>query len=194
MRLRCNLIGRHKIVRQTIAVVAHLRHCLLVDERSISQQLKREYIDLFLGPLPGANHVPKIMMREARLNAVRCVIGKRQGNRTCRRDRGMVRETRTDLGQLFYKLRRLCGNTLHVAAIARMQQPPGKLVTGLVAVGHHLRALPQHFLGNLELFVHDWRRAFFLCQRQCLFPPGKGQFASDFFCEADSFTVVITHA
>ena len=164
MRLRRNIVRRNEVVRQVTAGLLRCasRHGVLVDQGAICQQLETKHIDLLFGFLASPDHVAEIVVRKARLDTVARIIGQRQGNRAGRCNRAVMREPCTRLCQRIDQGRVFSGYSLHVPAVPRMQNPTRHLVADLVTVGHHLRSLAQHLLGDLELLVHDRRRAFLL--------------------------------
>ena len=72
----------------------------------------------------------------------------------------MVRKARAMLCHLGHESRVDFGNTLHVAAITRMQNSAGNLITNAVTVFFHLWTLTQHLTRDGKGLVHDWSRAF----------------------------------
>src|SRR5580658_9367977 len=84
----------------------------------------------------------------------------------------VVREARAGPGELVHQLRSYLRDALHVAAVFRMQQPPGDPGARLPAVARHLRALAQHLSRDRELLVHDRRRALLAGELERRLPAG----------------------
>ncbi len=133
-------------------------------------------------------------MRKAGLDAIAGVIGQRQRNGAGRCDRAVVREARARLGELLDEFRRLTGDALHVTAVARVQDAPGHLVARLVAVRGHLGTLAQHFLGDLELLVHDRGRALLLGELQRFFPARQREFTRHVLGKLHGIGLAVFHA
>ena len=105
-----------------------------------------------------------------------------------------MRETRSRLGQRLDEFRVFARDALHVAAVARVQNAPGNLVTDLVAVSAHFGTLAQHLLGDFETLVHDRRRTLLTGELEALLPARERELFGDLFGEFDCRRLAVSHA
>src|SRR6185437_339203 len=96
--------------------------------------------------------------------------------------------------EIVHELRRNLGNTLHVAAVLRVQQPAGDLRSGLPAVASHLGTLPQHLLRDRELLVHDRRRTLLAREIERCFPTRNSHLPRDILGELHRLGRAVLHA
>src|SRR5690606_33283835 len=113
------------------------------------------------------------------------IVRERQRDRPRRRDRAVMRETRTLALELLDELRRDLAHALHVPTVARMQHAARNLVADLPAVRGHLRPLREHPLRDLELLEHDRRRTLLARELQRRLPAGERELAGNVLGEAD---------
>ena len=102
-------------------------------------------------------------------------------------------EPRAGFSQLLNQCGCLFSNSLHVAAVSRMQNASRHLVTNFESVPYHFRALAEHLLGHGKLFAHDRRRSFFLCQFKPRLPAGDCELLGHFFRKTDGIVFAVFH-
>src|ERR1700728_4733349 len=105
MLLGGNVVGGNEIVRQSLSIGGGSRLGVGIDQLAVRKQLEGIDANLLLGLLPWPDHVPDVVMRERRLDAVRRIVGERQRDGPRGRDRGVVREARAGPGELVHQLR-----------------------------------------------------------------------------------------
>src|SRR5690349_17163833 len=115
--LRADVVGSHEVLRQLGGRVVGERQRVGVDEGAVGEQLVAVDLDLFLGLLALADHVARVVVGEAGLDAVGGVVGQRQRDRAGRRDRAVVGKARAGLGELLDQVGGDGGDALHVAAV-----------------------------------------------------------------------------
>src|ERR1700691_346160 len=100
-----DVLGGDEVVRQSLSIARGSRFGIRVDQLAVGQQLERKDVDLLLRLLALAYDIPEVVVRERRLDAVGRIVGQRQRDRAGGRNRGVVCEARTTLGQLVHQLR-----------------------------------------------------------------------------------------
>src|ERR1700730_8722921 len=78
MLLRADVVRRDEVVGQLFGRRLRIRHGARIHQFAVSEEFERKDVDLFLRLLAFANDVAKVMVRERRLDAVRCIVGERQ--------------------------------------------------------------------------------------------------------------------
>src|SRR5690606_31637036 len=138
---RSDVVGGNEIFGQLLPCLLGARLGLAIDQRAVGQQLVAEHLDLFLGLAAGADQVARVVVGEARLDAVGRVVGQAQADGAGGRDGAVMGEARALFGQRLDQLGGVLGNLLHVARIPGVQYTACNLIADLVAVLLHFRTL-----------------------------------------------------
>src|SRR5712672_358529 len=80
MFLRADVVRRDEVVGQLFGRHLRIRHGARIHQFAVGEQFERKDVDLFLRLLAFANDIAKVMVCERRLDAVRCIVGERQGD------------------------------------------------------------------------------------------------------------------
>ena len=133
-------------------------------------------------------------MREARLDPVARIVRERKRDRARGGDRSMVREPRALLGERVDELGLDLGQSLHVAAVPRVEHLALDPISDGHAVARHLRAPREHLRRHRERLLHQRRRALLPAQAESGLPPGNRHFARHALGEPGRCFRAVLHA
>ncbi len=193
MRLRADVLGGDEIVRQLVGCLLGIGLRIGVDQLTIGEQLIREDIHLLLALLPLTNHVARIHMREAGLDAVTGIIGQRQRDGTGRRNRTVVGKAAPLLCHRGNQLRLLLRHLLHIAAVLGMEHLAQNPVADTPAISDQLGTLTYHILGDLERLIHHRGCTLLLRQFDTGLPAGDRQLLGHHLGELEGIGCTILH-